>query len=122
MNDNKTNLEMNDSKSAIMQNLPSGGSNGHPAMDNTNSDSESSVTVNVNTDANSNGESSSAVNVREPNPVMKENAFYFLAMALVYGACFAVAFYRNFKGMAYPVIIMVTLAACGLFLDRKSVV
>ena len=79
MNDNKANLEMNDSKSAIMQNLPSGGPNGHPAMDNTN--------------FNSNGESSSAVNVREPNPVMKENAFYFLAMALVYGACFAVAFY-----------------------------
>ena len=107
MNDNKANLEMNDSKSAIMQNLPSGGPNGHPAMDNTN--------------FNSNGESSSAVNVREPNPVMKENAFYFLAMALVYGACFAVAFYRNFKGMAYPVIIMVTLAACGLFLKKCRV-
>lgn len=67
------------------------------------------------------------------NPVMRENTLYFLGMSLAFGACFAIAFYRNFVGIMYPLVAAAMLAACGLFLkksgipwkkhkDRKSVV
>lgn len=55
------------------------------------------------------------------NSVMKENVLYFLGMALVYGLCFAVAFYRNFIGITYPVIIIITLVVCGLFLKKYEI-
>ncbi len=61
------------------------------------------------------------MNDREPNPVMQENVLYFWGMALIYGICFAVAFYRNFMGITYPVIILITLADCGLFLKKCKI-
>ena len=61
------------------------------------------------------------MNDREPNPVMQENVLYFWGMALIYGICFAVAFYRNSMGITYPVIILITLADCGLFLKKCKI-
>lgn len=52
---------------------------------------------------------------------MRENAPYFLGLALIYSICFAVAFYRNYIGITFPLITAVTLAVCGLFLKKQGV-
>lgn len=59
---------------------------------------------------------------RKPvNPVMKENTVYFLGLALLYSVCFAIAFYRNFIGITYPLITAVTLGVCVLFLKKSGI-
>lgn len=55
------------------------------------------------------------------NPVMRENTLYFLGMSLAFGACFAIAFYRNFVGIMYPLVAAAMLAACGLFLKKSGI-
>ena len=49
------------------------------------------------------------------------NTFFFLGLSLAYGVCFAVAFYRNFLGITFPLITAVTLAVCGLFLKKNEI-
>lgn len=58
----------------------------------------------------------------EPNSAIKDNVPFFLKLALVYGICFAIAFFKNFIGITYPLITAVTLGACGLFLKKYGVV
>ncbi len=52
---------------------------------------------------------------------MKENALYFLGLALIYSLCFAAAFYRNYVGITFPLITAATLAVCMLFLKKQGV-
>ena len=59
--------------------------------------------------------------VKPVNPIMKENVPYFTGLALIYSLCFAVAFYRNFMGITYPLITAVTLAVCILFLRKNQI-
>lgn len=54
------------------------------------------------------------------NPVMRENAPYFLGISFIYGICFAVAFYRNFIGITFPLITAATLWVCGLFIKKNG--
>ncbi len=42
-------------------------------------------------------------------------------MALLYGVCFAIAFYRNFIGLTFPVLTGITLLICGLFLKKNQI-
>lgn len=58
---------------------------------------------------------------KEINPVMRENALFFLVMALIYSICFAVSFYRNYIGITFPLITAATLAVCGLFLKKNNI-
>jgi hypothetical protein len=55
------------------------------------------------------------------NPVMKKNTPFFLGVAILYSICFAVAFYKNFIGIMFPLITAVTLAVCGLFLKKNNI-
>ncbi len=57
----------------------------------------------------------------QANPVMQENALFFLGMAFLYSVCFAIAFYKNFIGITFPLITAVTLAVCGLFLKKNNI-
>lgn len=62
-----------------------------------------------------------AEEMKPVNPVMKENVTYFMELALLYSLCFAVAFYRNFMGITYPLITIATLAVCVLFLRKNQI-
>ena len=62
-----------------------------------------------------------AEEMKPVNPVMKENVTYFMGLALLYSLCFAVAFYRNFMGITYPLITIATLAVCVLFLRKNQI-
>lgn len=55
------------------------------------------------------------------NPTIKENVPFFLELSFAYGICFAIAFFKNFIGITYPLITAVTLGACGLFLKKYGV-
>ncbi len=57
----------------------------------------------------------------EPNPVIKDNAPFFLGLSLAYGVCFAIAFFKNFIGIAYPAITAVTFWACIVFLKKYGI-
>ncbi len=61
------------------------------------------------------------VKSRQSNPVMGENAWLFLIMALIYSLCFAFAFYRNYISITFPLITAATLSACGLFLRKSNI-
>ncbi len=56
-----------------------------------------------------------------PENSISRNTPYFLGVAFVFSICFAVAFYRNFIGLTFPLITAVTLAACALFLKKEGV-
>ena len=59
---------------------------------------------------------------RKPvNPIMKDHAPYFLRLTFIYAICFAFSFYRNFIGITYPLITIVTLFVCGLFLKKNNI-
>ena len=58
---------------------------------------------------------------QQKSPVMRENALFFLIMALIYSVCFAAAFYRNYIGITFPLITAATLAVCGLFLKKNNI-
>lgn len=55
------------------------------------------------------------------NPIMKENAPYFLGISLAYSICFAIAFYKNFIGITYPCITAITVGVCILFLRKNKI-
>lgn len=46
---------------------------------------------------------------------------YFLGMAAIYAICFAVAFYKNYLGLTFPLITAVTLIVCALYLKKIGV-
>lgn len=52
---------------------------------------------------------------------MRKNTPYFLRMAFVFSICFAVAFYRNYIGITFPLITAAALTACGLFLKKEGI-
>ncbi len=58
---------------------------------------------------------------QQKSPVMRENALFFLIIALIYSVCFAAAFYRNYIGITFPLITAATLAVCGLFLKKNNI-
>lgn len=63
-----------------------------------------------------------AQKLRKPiNPVLRDNTPYFLGMAAIYSICFAIAFYRNFVGITFPLITAATLVVCGLFLKKSKI-
>lgn len=57
----------------------------------------------------------------EKNKVMREQAPFFLAMAFLYSICFAIAFYRNYNSITFPLITAATLAVCILFLKKNKI-
>lgn len=59
--------------------------------------------------------------VKPENPVLEHNTLFFLTAALIYSVCFAVAFYKNYAGLTFPLITIATLAVCGLFLKKSGV-
>lgn len=59
--------------------------------------------------------------VKPINPIMRENAPYFLGMAAICSICFAIAFYKNFIGITFPLITAATLVVCGLFLKKNVI-
>ena len=56
-----------------------------------------------------------------PRNGMRENAPYFLGIALIYSICFATAFYRNYIGLTFPMITAATLLVCWLFLKKNEI-
>lgn len=56
------------------------------------------------------------------NSVLEHNTLLFLITAFIYSICFAIAFYKNFVGLTYPLITIATLAVCGLFLKKSGMV
>lgn len=59
--------------------------------------------------------------IRPENPVLEHHTPFFLAAALIYSLCFAVAFYKNYAGLTFPVITIGTLIVCGLFLKKSGI-
>ena len=49
------------------------------------------------------------VNRKPINPVMRENAAFFLGIAVIYSICFTLTFYRSFVGIMFPLITAATL-------------
>lgn len=62
------------------------------------------------------------VNRKPINPVMRENAAFFLGIAVIYSICFTLTFYRSFVGIMFPLITAATLVVCGLFLKKAKIV
>lgn len=58
---------------------------------------------------------------RLENPVLEHNTVFFLEVALIYGVCFAIAFYKNYEGITFPLITIATLIVCGLFLKKSGI-
>lgn len=56
------------------------------------------------------------------NPVLEHNTIFFFVTALIYSICFAIAFYKNYVGLTFPLITIATLAVCGLFLKKSGIV
>ena len=52
---------------------------------------------------------------------IEKDAPYFLGISLIYGICFAIAFYRNFIGITFPLITAATLWICGLFMKKNGI-
>lgn len=52
---------------------------------------------------------------------MEQYTPYFLGMAVVYSICFAIAFYKNYIGITFPLITALTLAMCALYLKKNEV-
>lgn len=59
---------------------------------------------------------------KQENPILEHNTLFFLAAALIYGICFAIAFYKNYVGVTFPLITIGTLVICGLFLKKSGIV
>lgn len=64
----------------------------------------------------------SAMERKGSDTVMEQNAIYFLMVSLLYGICFAVAFYRNYVGVTFPLVVSATVAVCVLFLRKAQIV
>lgn len=60
--------------------------------------------------------------IPQENQVLEQNTLFFLVAAALYASCFAVAFYKNFAGITYPLITAATMAICGLFLKKSGMV
>ena len=56
----------------------------------------------------------------ERNNVMERQTLHFLAVCLGYAVCFAFAFYKNYVGVTFPVIVALTLAVCGVFRKKSG--
>lgn len=56
-----------------------------------------------------------------PEHSMVKNAPYFLGLAFIFSVCFAVAFYRNYIGITFPLITAAILAACAIFLKKEGI-
>lgn len=53
-------------------------------------------------------------------PREEKNGGLFLMMSLIYAVCFTIAFFKNFIGITYPLIVAVTLGVCGVFLKKSG--
>lgn len=53
---------------------------------------------------------------------MEGHTPYFLGMAVIYAFCFAVAFYKNYVGLTFPLITALTLFVCALYMKKMEVV
>lgn len=58
---------------------------------------------------------------KQKSSVLEQNTIFFLRVALLYGICFAIAFYKNYVGITFPIITIVTLVGCGLFLKKSEI-
>lgn len=58
---------------------------------------------------------------RPENAVLEHNTGFFLIAALIYSVGFAVAFYKNYAGLTFPLITVGTLVICGLFLKKSGI-
>lgn len=58
---------------------------------------------------------------RTENAVLEHNTGFFLIVALIYSVGFAVAFYKNYASVTFPLIIVGTLIICGLFLQKSEI-
>lgn len=58
---------------------------------------------------------------RPENGVLEHNTGFFLIVALIYSVGFAVAFYKNYASLTFPLIIVGTLIICGLFLKKSGI-
>ncbi len=57
----------------------------------------------------------------QANPVMEQNTIYFLIVSLIYGICFSIAFYKNYAGVTFPLIVAATVGVCVLFLRKAQI-
>ncbi len=62
-----------------------------------------------------------SLDMKQPDSVMEKNTPYFLIMSLIYGVCFTVAFYKNYIGVTFPLIVSATLLVCILFLRKEQI-
>lgn len=58
---------------------------------------------------------------RSENAVLEHNTGFFLIVALIYSVGFAVAFYKNYASLTFPLITVGTLIICGLFLKKSGI-
>lgn len=58
---------------------------------------------------------------RTENAVLEHNTGFFLIVALIYSVGFAVAFYKNYASVTFPLITVGTLIICGLFLQKSEI-
>lgn len=58
---------------------------------------------------------------RPENAVLEHNTGFFLIAALIYSVGFAVAFYKNYASLTFPLITVGTLIICGLFLKKSGI-
>lgn len=58
---------------------------------------------------------------RPENAVLEHNTGFFLIVALIYSVGFAVAFYKNYASLTFPLITVGTLIICGLFLKKSGI-
>ena len=57
----------------------------------------------------------------EGYPVLKEHVIYFFTACILYAILFAIAFYRNYLGITFPIITMATIVLCLLFLKKAQI-
>lgn len=60
--------------------------------------------------------------IKPENPVLQQNTLFFLVTALLYSVCFTIAFYKNYVGLTFPLITIITLVVCGLFLKKSGII
>lgn len=53
---------------------------------------------------------------------LEKHTPYFLGVAVIYSICFAIAFYKNYIGITFPLITALTLAVCALFLKKNEII
>ncbi|MEG2094273.1 MAG: DUF4173 domain-containing protein [Lachnospiraceae bacterium] len=61
------------------------------------------------------------IDIKKENYVLENKPFCFIGICILYAVFFTISFFKNFEGITYPLITVVTIGICGLFLKKSNI-